>query len=78
MSTRELSRLIGNFSGEEQADAALRNDGRTDPEWLSECGTIGLFRCGEGFIICCMGFYDPWLGTLEQALEYLNSLGEAD
>ena len=78
MSTRELSRLIGNYSAEKQADCALRNDGRTDPEWLSECGTIGLFRCGEGFIICCMGFYDPWLGSLEEAKTYLNGLGKED
>ena len=78
MTNKEHRALIGTFSAEEQADAAKRNDGRTDPEWLSECGTLGLFRTGEGFVICCMGFYDPWLGSLEQAIDYLSNLGEDD
>lgn len=73
-----MNALIGNFSHEEQTDAQTRNDGRTDFEWKSECGLLVLLRTGEGFMICCCGFYDPWLGSLEQAIEYLNNLGDGE
>lgn len=70
--------LLGNFNQEEHADACARNDGRTDFEWQSECGWLVLLRTGEGFMVCCGGFYSPWLGSLEQAIEMLENLDDGE
>lgn len=65
---------IGTFTPEEHRDCCIRNDNRTDYEWKSECGLLVLLRCGEGFVVCCGGFYDPWLGSLQEAIDFLEAL----
>jgi hypothetical protein len=79
METDMANPLLGNFTAAQHADACAQYDGRTDYEWKSECGTLALLRTrGGGLVVCCMGFYDPWLGTLEEAIKMLEATGEGE
>ncbi len=69
---------LGTFTAAQQLDAQQRNDGRTDYEWQSPCGLLVLLRTGEGFMIACGGFYDPWFGSLQEAIDYLEGLCEEE
>jgi len=69
---------IGTYSRAEQIAACERNDHRIDYEWQSDCGALILLADGDGLTVCCGGFYDPWHGTLPEAIEYLESLESED
>jgi hypothetical protein len=69
---------LGTFSPEEHSACCTRNDGRTDFEWKSDCGWLALLEDGDGWTICCGGFYDPWYGTREAAIALLDSTVTAD